>query len=159
MSRSRTHLRGRFLEGYSPEEKEGAWFLDLPLTEVGHFRAKAYCVDPEGRQHWPGERFRPFGEPRQIAQRQRDLLRLSPALRRGFIPDPAAEIASKLLDREAWTALPPSGKLRDLTAQVPHIFGSLGCRILHLLPRLHAHHLCALRTVRKSLRDPGSDRH
>ena len=29
------------------------WALDLALTEVGHFRAKAYLRDPEGRQHWP----------------------------------------------------------------------------------------------------------
>ena len=29
---------------------------------------------------------------------------------------------------------PPSGKLRDLTRELPHIFGTLGCRILHLLP-------------------------
>ena len=29
------------------------WELDLVLSEVGFFRAKAYCVDPEGRQHWP----------------------------------------------------------------------------------------------------------
>ena len=29
------------------------WELDLPLTEVGYFRAKAYCLDPQGRQHWP----------------------------------------------------------------------------------------------------------
>jgi glycogen debranching enzyme len=49
-------------------------------------------------------------------------------------PDSVAEEASKLLDQDGWTAIPPSGKLRDLTAQIPHIFGSLGCRILHLLP-------------------------
>ena len=30
--------------------------------------------------------------------------------------------------------IPPSGKLRDLTACVPHILETLGCRILHLLP-------------------------
>ena len=31
----------------------GRWGLDLILTEPGHFRAKAYAVDPAGRQHWP----------------------------------------------------------------------------------------------------------
>ncbi|MCZ7640617.1 MAG: hypothetical protein M5U12_33890 [Verrucomicrobia bacterium] len=28
----------------------------------------------------------------------------------------------------------PSGKLRDLARELPHIFDTLGCRILHLLP-------------------------
>ncbi len=29
------------------------WTRDLTLAETGFFRAKAYAVDPEGRQHWP----------------------------------------------------------------------------------------------------------
>src|SRR5712691_4024334 len=33
-------------------EKHG-WWLESPLTEVGHFKAKAYLVDPGGWQHWP----------------------------------------------------------------------------------------------------------
>src|ERR1700690_989548 len=32
---------------------DGEWTLDLALTEPGFFRAKAYCVDPDGFQHWP----------------------------------------------------------------------------------------------------------
>jgi len=35
-----------------PETAQG-WALDLALTEAGFFRAKAYCVDPDGCQHWP----------------------------------------------------------------------------------------------------------
>ena len=116
-------------------EKEGAWFLDLPLTEVGHFRAKAYCMDPEGHQHWPeGSDFGLSVNPDKL--RSANVIYCAFPRLFGAVPsaDPAAESASKFLDREAWTAIPPSGKLRDLTAQVPHIFGSLGCRILHLLP-------------------------
>src|SRR5689334_11048949 len=30
-----------------------AYVLDLPLLEVGHFRAKAYLRDARGRQWWP----------------------------------------------------------------------------------------------------------
>ena len=30
--------------------------------------------------------------------------------------------------------IPPSGKLRDLIGELPHIFDTLGCRILQLLP-------------------------
>src|SRR5262245_41838874 len=32
---------------------EGEWAVDLPMTEVGYFRAKAYAVSPDRRQHWP----------------------------------------------------------------------------------------------------------
>ena len=116
-------------------EQEGAWFLDLPLTEVGHFRAKAYCVDPEGRQHWPeGSDFGLSVNPDKL--RSANVIYCAFPRLFGAVPsrDAAEEMASKLLDQEGWTAIPPSGKLRDLTAQIPHIFGSLGCRILHLLP-------------------------
>ena len=116
-------------------EMEGAWVLDLPLTEVGHFRAKAYCVDPEGHQHWPeGSDFGLSVNPDKL--RSANVIYCAfPRLFGEAAPfDPETETASKFLDRNDWTAIPPSGKLRDLTAQIPHIFGSLGCRILHLLP-------------------------
>jgi len=115
------------------------WELDLPLGEVGYFRAKAYCVDPEGRQHWPeGEDIgisvhpdhlrtgntiycafpRMFGETRDRASTRQ----------------PALEEQLRSLDQRGFTVIPPSGKLRDLTACIPHIIENLGCRILHLLP-------------------------
>ena len=115
------------------------WELDLVLSEVGFFRAKAYCVDPEGRQHWPeGEDVgisvhpdhlrtgntiycafpRMFGESRSLHTTR----------------IPALEEQLKTLDQKGYTVIPPSGKLRDLTACVPHILETLGCRILHLLP-------------------------
>src|SRR5204862_4253185 len=42
--------------------------------------------------------------------------------------------AVKLLDQAGYAALPPSGKLRDLAQELPHIIDRLGCRVLHLLP-------------------------
>src|SRR5438093_7919224 len=33
--------------------ESGEWRRELCLTETGYFRAKAYAVDLEGRQHWP----------------------------------------------------------------------------------------------------------
>jgi hypothetical protein len=33
--------------------RDGEWSLDLPMTDVGYFRAKAYIVDPRGHQVWP----------------------------------------------------------------------------------------------------------
>src|SRR5512145_1290124 len=35
------------------ERTHGGFELELPLLEVGSFRAKAYCTDAAGRQHWP----------------------------------------------------------------------------------------------------------
>ena len=32
---------------------EHGWFLELPLADVGFFKAKAYLLDPRGWQHWP----------------------------------------------------------------------------------------------------------
>src|SRR5208283_578208 len=44
------------------------------------------------------------------------------------------EAQIKALDGKNFTVIPPSGKLRDLTRQLPHIIQTLGCRIVHLLP-------------------------
>lgn len=115
------------------------WEIELTLAEVGYFKAKAYATDAQGRQHWPeGSDFglsvhpdlcrtantiycafpRQFGETRGLASTQ----------------DPALEAELKKWDARGFTVIPPSGKLRDLTAQLPHIMGDLGFRILHLLP-------------------------
>src|ERR1044071_5196597 len=32
---------------------EGGWEIELTLSEVGYFQAKAFFVDETGRQHWP----------------------------------------------------------------------------------------------------------
>ena len=37
-----------------PMQKNGdAWEIELPLAEVGFFKAKAYLLDAKGWQHWP----------------------------------------------------------------------------------------------------------
>jgi glycosidase len=116
-----------------------AWQLALPLTEVGWFKAKHYALDPRGFQHWPdGDDFgvsvhpnwartantiycaftRMFGETKVLTSTT-DLMR---------------KAQTNELDRLGYTVIPPSGKLRDLTRELPHIFDTLGCRILHLLP-------------------------
>ncbi len=114
--------------------------LELPLTEPGYFKAKAYLIDPQGWQHWPdgpdvGISVHPdayrtantiycaftrmFGGTRTLAQARR-----TKSWRQQF----------KQLDKQGYTVIPPSGKFRDLIQQLPHIIDTLGCRILHLLP-------------------------
>ncbi|WP_243320483.1 amylo-alpha-1,6-glucosidase [Geothrix sp. SG200] len=121
------------------QTEEGGWSLDLVLTEPGPFRAKAYAVDPAGYQHWPA------GDDLGVSvlpDRLRSANLVYCAFPRMFGParafretrDPAREAAWAELDGQGVTVIPPSGTLRDLTACLPHIFDTLGCRILHLLP-------------------------
>src|SRR6185295_7081889 len=51
-----------------------------------------------------------------------------------FARDERLETQLKALDEKKFTVIPPSGTLRDLRRQLPHIVQTLGCRILHLLP-------------------------
>ena len=120
-------------------EENGEWSLELPLAEVGYFKAKAYLLDPKGWQHWPhgpdaGISVHPdsyrtantiycafprlFGASKFAANTQNETL----------------EKQLQQLDQLGHTVIPPSGKLRDLAQCLPHIINTLGCRILHLLP-------------------------
>ncbi len=115
------------------------WELVLPVTETGYFKAKAYLLDPQGWQYWPagpdlGLSVHPdfcrtantiycaftrlFGETKSLASTKDDRLE--------------AELTA--LEAKGYATLPPSGTLRDLTRQLPHIIQRLGCRIIHLLP-------------------------
>ncbi|HEV2210872.1 MAG TPA: amylo-alpha-1,6-glucosidase [Verrucomicrobiae bacterium] len=138
------HAQGLPLAGASwrdvPMRRQGTgWSLELPLTEVGFFQAKAYLVDPQGWQHWPeGPNVGISVHP----DRYRTANVIYCAFARLFGASRGArqwgsrERGSALtaLDLAGAAALPPSGKLRDVLAQLPHIFDTLGCRILHLLP-------------------------
>jgi starch synthase (maltosyl-transferring) len=118
------------------EEAEGGWALDLALTEPGHFRAKAYCVDPEGFQHWPeGEDLSLSIHPDRL-RTANTIYCAFPRMFGGAAGHQRADLAQAIqaLDASGYTVIPPSGRLRDLTAAVPHIMDRLGCRILHLLP-------------------------
>ena len=121
------------------KNSDGSYAIELPLTEVGYFHAKAYMVDSNGFQVWPdgpdvgipvhpdayrtGNTIycaftRMFGGSRKLRATR----------------DDALEKSLKKLDEQGYAVIPPSGTLRDLARQVPHITGKLGCRILHLLP-------------------------
>ena len=118
---------------------EHEWSLDLPLTEVGFFAAKGYVIDAAGNQIWPdgpdaGISVHPdayrtgntiycaftrlFGTSRSATTTRNEPL----------------EMQLRALDEKGYAVIPPSGTLRDLKHQLPHIFEKLHCRILHLLP-------------------------
>jgi predicted glycogen debranching enzyme len=115
------------------------WAGEITLTETGFFRAKAYAVDPDGRQHWPhgddtgisvhADQFRTgntiycafirmFGETKRLAS----------------TADAARDETLRDLDERGYTVIPPSGKIRDLIRELPFIIDTLGCRVVHLLP-------------------------
>ncbi len=119
--------------------KDGHWTAALPLAEVGYFRSKAYAVDPRGWQLWPdGPDFGISVHPDHC----RTANMIYCAFVRLFGPNRTAksthnETVEKQmaeLDERGYIVVPPSGKLRDLANQLPHIMDTLGCRILHLLP-------------------------
>jgi predicted glycogen debranching enzyme len=115
------------------------WSIELPLAEVGYFKAKAYLLDPNGWQHWPeGTDVGISVHPDQY--RTGNILYCAFTRMFGGIRTAQSSQDRKLeetlapLDSAGYTLIPPSGTLRDLIKQLPHIFKTLGCRILHLLP-------------------------
>ena len=117
----------------------GAWHIDVALNQVGFFKATAHVRDAFGFQHWvegenitisvhPGHTR--FGNTIYCA-----FPRLFGATKTTNQPA-AASLDERLakLEDGGWTIIPPSGTLRDLTAELPHILGRLKCKWLHLLP-------------------------
>jgi len=120
-------------------EASGEWAVELPLTDVGFYRAKAYMVDAEGRQIWPE------GEDAGISVHP-NIYRTGNIVYCAFprmfgatktarqTVDEKFEKDLNKLDNLDYVVIPPSGKLRHLTRELPHIIDTLGCRILQLLP-------------------------
>src|SRR5688572_11047682 len=110
----------------------GGWETELTLTEVGYFQAKPYLLTENGRQIWPqGPNIGVTVHPSDY----RTANTIYCAFPRMFGESKAATSAIKpdlyldQLDKQQYTVIPPSGKLRDLIKEFPHIFGTLGCRI------------------------------
>ncbi|MGZ8940498.1 MAG: alpha-amylase family glycosyl hydrolase, partial [Limisphaerales bacterium] len=118
--------------------KDAGWELELTLPECGFFSAKAYVLDEHGRQVWPhGQDIGISVHPSEY----RTANTIYCAFTRMFGESKSAVATIKKsdplvdnLDKQHFTVIPPSGKFRDLVKEFPHIFGTLGCRILHLLP-------------------------
>ncbi len=115
------------------------WTAELPLAEVGFFRAKAYAVDERGWQHWPdGPDFGLSVQPNWCRTANTIYCAwprlFGPTKTEATAVSPVREERLRPLDEQGYTVIPPSGRLRDLIRELPHIFGTLGCRILHLLP-------------------------
>ncbi len=118
---------------------DDGWQIELPLAEVGFFKAKAYLLDEKNWQHWPdgsdvGISVHP-NSTRTANTIYCAFTRLfGPTKNLATTDDAKLETQLKSLEALGYATLPPSGKFRDLTQQLPHIVNQLGCRIIHLLP-------------------------
>ncbi|HEY1788862.1 MAG TPA: amylo-alpha-1,6-glucosidase, partial [Verrucomicrobiae bacterium] len=123
-----------------PMQKNGdAWEIEFPLAESGYFSAKPYLLDSNRWQHWPDGPDAGISVHPNFARSANTIYcaftRLFGASKNlATASDDKLEAQLKLLDAKNFTVIPPSGTLRDLTKQLPHIVQTLGCRILHLLP-------------------------
>jgi predicted glycogen debranching enzyme len=138
------HAKGAPLAGASwcdlpMRENGGGWELELPLTDVGFFKAKAYLLDERGWQHWPdgadvGISVHP-DEYRTGNTIYCAFPRLFGATRNAVSSmNERLESQIKQIEQFGFAIIPPSGKFRDVVPCLPHIIDTLGCRILHLLP-------------------------
>jgi predicted glycogen debranching enzyme len=96
-------------------------------------------LDPQGRQFWPDG-------PDAGVSVHPNLYRTANTIYCAFprmfgaaksarvTQDAKAEKELNKLDDCGYVVIPPSGTLRDLARELPHIMDTLGCRILHLLP-------------------------
>ena len=113
--------------------------VTLPLLEVGHFEAKAFFLeDGTEKPIWPA------GPNTGINVEPADTCCANivyNAFVRQFGPNKNGSFETKAqlpllqeLDHDGYTVIPPSGTFRNLIGHLDFILGTLGCRILQLLP-------------------------
>jgi hypothetical protein len=108
----------------------------LPLCEVGHFEAKCYFLkEGEVQPTWPP------GPNAAVNVESADACCANiiyNAFVRQFGPnkagirmlEPSDEQCVRMLDKNGYAVIPPSGTFRDLIKELDFIIGELGCRIL-----------------------------
>ena len=145
--------------------RDGEWSLDLPLTEPGYFKAKAYLLDPRGWQHWPdGPDVGISVHPGRVSHGEHHLLRLHADVWRNADTRAHGERkaggAIQAMGQEGLHRHPAFGQIprsdpptaaHHRHARLPHF--AFAAR------QSHAHHLCPLRAFWQSLCEPGLDGH
>lgn len=112
--------------------------LTLPLTEIGIFEGKCCFIPADGSPiiwcHGDNQRFKVVSASAIsgttiyaafVRQFGRNLYRSC---------SDAEPAEASFLDKQKFTVIPPSGTFRQLKKQLDHIFNTLNCRILQLLP-------------------------
>ena len=121
------------------QKTDDGWQVELPLAEVGYFKAKAYLLDEKKWQQWPEGSDLSISVHPNFARTANTIYCAFTRLfgdtkKLATTADEKLEVTLKSLEARGYATLPPSGKFRDLIRQLPHIINRLGCRIIHLLP-------------------------
>ena len=116
----------------------GCFSLTLALLEVGCFEAKCCFIPDDGAPIiWAqGANFEIKVESSAAAAGNTVYCAFVRQFGRTLYAAHSSEIPPEIsrLDAENYTVIPPSGTFRDVIGQLDHIFGTLRCRILQLLP-------------------------
>ena len=124
---------------YQMSQEGSEWLFPISLEEVGFFHATAYIEDSDGFQHWPsGGNICISVQPHHIRSGNTIYCAFTRLFSKANIfktniEDELPPEATKL-DKSGWTVIPPSGTLRNLKAELSHVFNRLKCKWLHLLP-------------------------
>ncbi|OQA85323.1 MAG: Alpha-1,4-glucan:maltose-1-phosphate maltosyltransferase 2 [Lentisphaerae bacterium ADurb.Bin242] len=122
---------------------EFTFSLKLMITEEGHFEAKCYIAETEeaADPFWiNGDNVHINVEPATYCcsngvycafVRQFGVNKDKPV---SSLPETVTAKCVSSLDQNRYAVIPPSGTFRDLIRELDHIFDTLKCRILHLLP-------------------------
>jgi len=116
--------------------------VTLPLCDVGHFEAKCYFIKAgESVPFWPpGTNTHINVEPADTCGANiiyNAFVRQFGPNKEGGLEKSDREELIKPLDETGYTVIPPSGTFRDLITELDFIIGTLGCRVIQLLP-VHA---------------------
>lgn len=121
------------------ETEPGVFRVSIPLTQVGIFAGKA-CFFAHGSSvpEWPdGDNLRIKVEPAHTAYANTvytAFVRQFGAALHGNPRTEAVRDKERELDHLGYTVIPPSGTFRDVARKLDHILGTLGFRIVQLLP-------------------------
>jgi starch synthase (maltosyl-transferring) len=118
---------------------KGLFRCVLPLTQIGSFAFKTYCIPKAGAPaHWPhGENSTIKVAPAHSAGANTVYTAFTRQFRKTDGPDQEPATNSELisrLDHAGYTVIPPSGTFRSLGKQLDTIIDGMGFRILQLLP-------------------------
>ena len=121
------------------ETAPGLFRVRIPLTQVGLFAGKA-CFFTQGSNvpEWPeGDNLRIKVEPAHTACANTMYTAFVRQFGASLHHNPRTDAIrdkERELDHLGYTVLPPSGSFRDVARKLGHIMGTLGFRIVQLLP-------------------------
>ena len=119
------------------EVRPGVYSISVRLDEVGRFLAKAFFEPRDGKLEWPdgGDVVVKVEPADTVCSNSMYSAFVRQFGERKSLPDKTPEPPGVAeLDEAGYAVIPPSGKFRDLIAELDFIIGTLGFQIIQLLP-------------------------